>query len=205
VIEVSVAGRAHLKRPGLVVHRRTTLSDADVTTHHAIPVTSPVRTLIDLGTHLGANSLEAAINEADKLDRVDPETLRSSIEAAPGTPGVAALRRILDLRTFTLTDSELERRFLPIARRAGLPKPQTQRSVNGFRVDFYWPDHGLIVETDGLRYHRTPAQQAKDHLRDQAHLAAGFTALRFTRAQVRFEPDHVETTLASVARRLTCP
>ena len=59
-----------------------------------------------------------------------------------------------------------------------------------------------MVETDGLRYHRTPAQQAKDRVRDQAHAAAGLTPLRFTRAQVRFEPAHVRATLAAVVRRL---
>jgi hypothetical protein len=36
---------------------------------------------------------------------------------------VRALREVLDRATFVLTDSELERRFLPIARRAGLPRP----------------------------------------------------------------------------------
>jgi very-short-patch-repair endonuclease len=74
--------------------------------------------------------------------------------------------------------------------------------VNGFVVDFYWPDLGLVVETDGLRYHRTPAQQARDRLRDQVHLAAGMTPLRFTHAQVRFEPEYVERILASVVCRL---
>jgi very-short-patch-repair endonuclease len=59
-----------------------------------------------------------------------------------------------------------------------------------------------VVETDGLRYHRTPAQQARDRLRDQAHLAAGTTSVRFTHAQVRFEPEYVVQTLDSVARRL---
>jgi hypothetical protein len=115
---------------------------------------------------------------------------------------VRALRDVLERPTFTLTDSELERRFLPIAQRAGLDPPLTGRYVDGFKVDFYWPDLGLIVETDGLRYHRTPAQQAKDRLRDQAHAAAGLTPLRFTRAQVRCEPGHVHATLAAVVRRL---
>jgi very-short-patch-repair endonuclease len=71
--------------------------------------------------------------------------------------------------------------------------------VNGFKVDFYWPDIGLVVETDGLRYHRTPAQQARDHTRDQAHIAAGLISIRFTHAQVRFEPGHVVSTLTAVA------
>jgi very-short-patch-repair endonuclease len=74
--------------------------------------------------------------------------------------------------------------------------------VNGFRVDFYWPELGLVVETDGLTYHRTPAQQAEDRRRDQAHTAAGLTVLRFTHAQVRYEPGYVEQVLRAVARRL---
>ena len=78
----------------------------------------------------------------------------------------------------------------------------TGRYVNGFKVDFCWPELGLIVETDGLRYHRTPAQQATDRRRDQAHAAAGLTVLRFTHAQVAFDPGHVKSTLAAVARRL---
>ena len=56
----------------------------------------------------------------------------------------------------------------------------TRQRVNGFEVDFFWPTLGLVVETDGLRYHRTPAQQARDRVRDQAHTAAGLTPLRFT-------------------------
>jgi very-short-patch-repair endonuclease len=121
----------------------------------------------------------------------------------PRRPGIAILREALDRRTFALTDSALERRFLPLARDAGLAQPQTGVRVNGFKVDFYWPDLGLVVETDGLRYHRTPAQQAADRRRDQVHTAAGLTTLRFTHAQVRYEPGFVRSTLAAIARRLS--
>jgi very-short-patch-repair endonuclease len=112
------------------------------------------------------------------------------------------LRRTLDRRTFRLTDSELERRFLSIVAEAGLSLPQTGRHVDGFKVDFFWADLGLVVETDGLRYHRTAAQQARDRVCDQAHLTAGRTPLRFTHAQVRFQPDRVRSTLTAVAHRL---
>jgi very-short-patch-repair endonuclease len=205
VIHVSVPTPARRCPPGISVYRRRGLAQSDLTRHRGIPVTTPIRTLVDLATRFGRGALEAAINEADKLDLVDPEALRSALDALPGQRGVPALRATLDRRTFTLTDSELERRFLPIALRARLAKPQTQKLVNGFRVDFYWPDLGLVVETDGLRYHRTPAEQARDRTRDQAHAAAGLTPLRFTRAQVRYEPEHVERTLAAVAGRLRAP
>jgi very-short-patch-repair endonuclease len=184
-----------------VVHRRLDQVLAP-TRHHGIPVTSPVRTLIDLASYLPVKELEAAVNAADKHDRIDGASLQAAVHDLPPGPGVGRLRRLLDRHSFLLTDSELERRFLPIARAAGLPPPRTGAHLNGFEVDFYWPDLGLVVETDGLRYHRTPAQQARDRVRDQAHLAAGLTPLRFTHAQVRFETSYVRRTLAAVANQL---
>jgi very-short-patch-repair endonuclease len=201
-IHVSIIASYDRRLPGIVVHRRVALSPSDVAQRHGIPVTSPVCTLIDMATTVVRDDLEAAINQADSRDLASPEQLRAALDSAGGRPGVAALREILDRRTFTLTDSELERRFLPIAARAGLPAPKSQVWLNGFRVDFYWPELGVIVETDGLRYHRTPAQQARDRIRDQAHAAAGFTPLRFTRAQVRFEPQHVQRILEAVRAQL---
>jgi len=200
-IDVTIPPRLSRSRPGLKVYRRK-LEPTVLTELHRIPVTTVHQTLIDLALVLGRDSLEAAINDADKHDLTDPESLRAALVAHAGQPGVVALRQVLDRRTFTLTDSRLERLFLPIARRAGMPKPQTGVRLNGFKVDFYWPEMGLVVETDGLRYHRTPAQQARDRLRDQAHTAAGLTTLRFTRAQVRFEPGYVQTTLAAVVGRI---
>ena len=74
--------------------------------------------------------------------------------------------------------------------------------VNGYRVDSFWPELGLVVETDGLRYHRTPAQQGRDRQRDQVHARTGLTCLRLTHQQVGREPDVVVATLAEVAARL---
>ncbi|HEX6586763.1 MAG TPA: type IV toxin-antitoxin system AbiEi family antitoxin domain-containing protein [Solirubrobacterales bacterium] len=198
-LTVPASGR---RPPGLRVHRRATLAGEDRAAHDGIPVTSPLRTLIDLGTRLQPRQLEAAINEADKLDLIDPEALRAAIKTRAGLHGIASLRTILDRRTFVLTDSELERRFLRLASRAGLPRPETGRYLNGFKVDFYWAKLGLVVETDGLRYHRTPAQQARDRQRDQSHAAAGLMPLRFTHAQVTFHPDDVVGTLIAVSSRL---
>jgi len=102
-------------------------------------------------------------------------------------------------RRFSRTDSPLEREFLRIVKRAGLPPPQTQAHVNGHRVDFHWPELHLVVETDGLRYHRTAATQAADRQRDQDHFLAGLTALRFSRVQVKDEAAHVEAVLRRAA------
>ncbi|HEU4461961.1 MAG TPA: type IV toxin-antitoxin system AbiEi family antitoxin domain-containing protein [Solirubrobacterales bacterium] len=201
VIELSLPSLSRRRRPGLRIHRRPSLRGRDVTAEFGIPVTTPIQTLIDMALRLDRAGVERMINEADKYNLSHPPGIRRALDQRPGEPGVAQLRRILDRRTFRLTKEELERRFLPLADRAGLPAPLTGEWVNGFEVDFYWPDLGLVVETDGLRYHRTPAEQARDRLRDQAHTAAGLTQLRFTHEQVRYEPDYVRRILAQTASR----
>lgn len=201
-VEVSVRSSALHRHPELQVHRRPTLRDDEVGFADRIPVTSPAQTIIDLATRHDRLTVERMVDEADRLDLITPPKLRAALESHAGEPGVARLRTWLDRRTFRLTRSRLERLFLPLARDVGLPVPETKVWVNGFEVDFLWRDLRLVVETDSLRHHRTPAEQARDHLRDQAHAAAGFTSLRFTHEQVCYEPEHVRGVLGDVARRL---
>jgi very-short-patch-repair endonuclease len=202
LVELSLPSLSRRRRPGLRIHQRPSLRERDLTREYGIPVTTPIQTLIDMSLRLDRLGIERMINEADKYNLTHPPALRGALEARAGEPGVAKLRFIVDRRTFRLTKEGLERRFLPLARRAELPAPLTGQLVNGFEVDFYWPDLGLVVETDGLRYHRTPAEQARDRLRDQTHTVAGLTPLRFTHEQVRYEPEHVLAVLRATSRRL---
>jgi very-short-patch-repair endonuclease len=201
-IDVSVRRTSEARIDGLRCHRRPSLPSEEVDLRLNIPLTSPVRTFLDLATVTGPKTIERSVNEADKLDVIDADSLRKALEDHPGEPGIRLLRHVLDKHTFRLSDDELERLFRPLATAAGLSTPLTKHMVNGFEVDFYWPDLDLVVETDGLRYHRTPTQQQSDRIRDQAHTQAGLTPLRFTHAQVAFEPRQVGAVLGSVANRL---
>lgn len=203
LVHVSVPENRLVRFAGIRGHRRRDLEASDIAERERVPVTAPARTLIDLASLLEPGPLEAAVNQADKLRLIDPEALRREVSDHSGMRGVKSLRRILDRGTFTLTDSELERRFLRLVRRARLPEPNTQQRVKGFRVDFYWPQLGLIVETDGLRYHRTPEQQGRDRARDHTLIAAGFTVLRFTHAQVTFDQGGVVKTLRSMTNSVS--
>jgi very-short-patch-repair endonuclease len=82
----------------------------------------------------------------------------------------------------------------------GLSPSAIKRYVNSHRVDFVWPELGLVVETDSLRYHRTALQQWRDRERDHAHLGVGLLPLRFTHYQVRYQPQHVLQGLADGVR-----
>jgi len=200
-IEVGVPRPHGRESADIRLRRRPSLPSQDVGTLDRIPITSPVRTMVDLATDLSDKYMLRAVNEADKLDVIDPEALRCQLDAYTGVPGAKRLIALLDRDTFVLTQEELERLFLPLVTEVGLPLPITGEIVNGYEVDFLWPDLRLVVETDGLRYHRTPAAQARDLERDQAHTAAGFTRLRFSHWQVKHDPAHVRRILGETASR----
>ncbi|HEX5762103.1 MAG TPA: DUF559 domain-containing protein [Solirubrobacterales bacterium] len=165
-------------------------------------MTDIVTTLVDLATCVNDGLLIRAVNQADRQELIDAEGLRTALDQMAPRPGVGRLKALLDRQGGAFADSLLELRFLDLVRAASLSEPELQARVNGYRVDFYWPDLGLVVETDGPRDHRTPAQQSKDRRRDQVHVVAGLTSLRFTEAQVRHEREWVRETLARVAERL---
>ena len=50
--------------------------------------------------------------------------------------------------------------------------------LNGYEVDFHWPDAGLIVEVDVHPSHRTREGTARDRQRDRRMGRAGLRTLR---------------------------
>lgn len=159
----------------------------------AIHVTTIESTLVDLAATIRPlEPLIRACNEADRLGILDHAGFVGLVESLKGRRGIRKLRLLLNLER---TDSNLERRFLKLLDRAGLPKPLTQQELHGFRVDFFWPERGLVVETDGLTFHRTPAEQARDRWRDQVLTRNKLVVVRFTNAQVRLEPEEVVKTM----------
>lgn len=191
-VEVSVPDEVIRRRPGISIHQRAHLRRRYI---HRIPVGDPVSVLIDLATCLPDDEVEDAVNEADRLDLIRTHRLRPALDAELSRPGVGRLKRILDAQTFSRAANALERRFLAIVRDAGLPSPDTQRRLGRYRVDFFWPGLGFVVETDSLRHHRTAAEQAADLGRDQAHARRGLRTLRFSHSQVFHRPDHVQAVL----------
>ncbi len=214
--DVSVRGRFDGERADVRVRSRPSLPAEDIVERNDIPVTGLVRTLMDRACALlppgvrrgssahdwGTRSLERLIGEANKYDLIDPERLRAALEERRGQPGVRPLRALLDRDTFRLSDSDLEIFFGRVAKAAGLPVPETKQRINGYMVDFYFPELGLVVETDSLRYHRLALTQARDLRRDQRHTASGLTALRFSHYEIAHERRVVIAILRDTVRHL---
>jgi very-short-patch-repair endonuclease len=87
---------------------------------------------------------------------------------------------------------------------AGVPAPELQfvvRSPDGRflgRADMAWPGRRVLVEFDG-DIHRDRAVFVNDLRRQNQLIAAGWTVLRFTSADVLGRPDEV---VAAIRRAL---
>jgi hypothetical protein len=93
-----------VRRAGLRARSRPSLALGDIVERRGIPLTSIVQTLVDLATELPDGRLERAVNEADKHDLIDPEALRTMLTERVGELGVKRLAKLLDKRTFRLSD-----------------------------------------------------------------------------------------------------
>ena len=202
VIHVTVPGDPGRKRRrGIRVHRSPTITPRDTTAHRGIPITTPVRTIIDLATSLKGRPLEHALDLAEQRGLVDFAELHKAIEAHPTRPGSPSLQAMLSRYSAgtTVTRSELEELFLALCERHGLPRPNVNTRIEGVEVDFAWRGARLIVEVDGYAYHRSPRAFEDDRARDVTLTVAGWTVLRFTWAQITRRPAWVA---AAIRRRL---
>ena len=96
VIEVLVPMRVLHLRKGVVVHHSRLLSAVDRARVGVIPVTSRVRTLIDLGAVVSAGRVEEAFDgaERDRLVRREQVEARYRALRAPGRDGIGAMTQV---------------------------------------------------------------------------------------------------------------
>jgi very-short-patch-repair endonuclease len=94
-----------------------------------------------------------------------------------------------------MSRSELERTFLKLCRKAGIPRPTVNALIEGCEVDMSWPDSSLIVELDSWRYHRTRRSFEGDRRRDAKLQRARYRTLRVTDRWLITDPNGVATTV----------
>jgi Transcriptional regulator, AbiEi antitoxin/Protein of unknown function (DUF559) len=186
VIVPTYAGRP--RRDGIVVHRQR-LPATHVTIHRGIPVTTPIRTLLDLASVISLSALAECFEQAQVTLHMPPAPLAAEVVARPRHRGNAKLRRILEGAVDPAdVRSVLELRFLRLCAAHGIPRPEVNVRIGPWTPDFLWPDRRLIVETDGYEFHRTAAARRRDAAKDDFFRAAGFTVVRLTWADVTERP-----------------
>ena len=191
-IDVSAPGRRVPSR-ALTVHTTRTLAARDVTTVERIPLTSVARTLLDLADVVAPRNVERALQQAEILRAFDLSALDDILARANGRRGTGILRRALELHRggTTATRSGLEEAFLALVDGAGLPRPRINARILGYEVDAHWPRHGVVVELDSFKFHRTRRAFEADRRRDIVLQAAGMRIARFTDRRIEQEPEAV--------------
>jgi very-short-patch-repair endonuclease len=178
-VEVTTTRGHRRSRPGLVLHRAANVEWRLL----RLPVTTPIRTLRDLAATRPTGEVERAASEALVLKLVTHDELRAQ--------GGRLARLVVGP-----TRSGLERAFLKAVLKSDLPRPLTNHPIGPYTVDFYWPSHDLVVETDGARYHDHELARRRDRRRDAELQLRGCTVLRV---------DDVDADVATVARFLSRP
>jgi hypothetical protein len=172
-------------RPGIQVHRTRILAPQDFTTEDGIPVTSPARTLLDLGAVLKAPELAVAIDRAERLKIFDLTAVVDVLDRANGRRGARALRRAIAAYEPSTQKSELERRFKQLTEQAAdIPRPTFNAAVEGEKttheVDAFWEQEKLAVQLDGFEFHHTRRDREHDAASDADLELAGQRVMRLT-------------------------
>jgi very-short-patch-repair endonuclease len=203
VVEVTVPRSRRCEAIGFTTHRSRDLTPGHVTRRRGIPVTNPMRTLVDLGAvdrWAVGDALERAVI-ARVCSVLAVERVLGDV-ARRGRRGAGVLRRVLDDRALgrARPDGLLEVRFARLLREHALPPATFQHRVGRYRVDFAYPALMVAVEVDGFEVHATATALQSDLERQNALVAAGWAVLRFTWRDVVRRPAHVARQLGSFLR-----
>jgi very-short-patch-repair endonuclease len=195
-VHVTVAARKMSRVRGVRVHQARTLHADDCVLIDGIPVTSVARTLLDLAETL-PNRLEYALDQAERMRRLDLTSIEQTIDRNPGRRGIKPLRAALKCfdPLAAETHEGIEREFLRFIRRYDLPVPKFNAPVGPYVVDALWEEQKLIVEVDSFEHHGGRLVFESDRTRDAYLQRAGYRVLRITHRRLKHEP-------AAVARDL---
>ena len=173
-------------RDSIVIHGRRELERV---WHNGLPATTPSQTIIDYAASGPTDLLRFVLANADYDDILDLAAL-SNVTGVAGAPALKTALKI-HLPELARTRSGLERLLLTFSQAQDLPIPEVNVHVHGWLVDALWRDQRLVVEVDGPKGHRTPAQLRADHQRDLELRAMGFVVLRYADQQLIESPAAV--------------
>lgn len=187
---VEITAPTQRRRPGLEIHHAWLAAD-EREVRDRIPVTSLMRTLVDLAGVLDEFALERALAEAEFRYRSRMRELPQALERYRGRRGVGRLRKLADtgVHRLGITRSPLEVSFLRFLDAHGMRRPELNVPlIIGDRrvlVDCLWREERIALELDGRPSHLRERTFDSDRARDLKLTGLGLKPLRVTAA--RFE------------------
>jgi Protein of unknown function (DUF559) len=163
--------------------------------HKDLPTTTLEQALLDFAATAPIERVRHVLANADYHKVLDIPALQ--MIAGNGRQGSTKLKKALQRHEPKLarTRSPLERTFITLCERAGIPLPEVNVYVEGVLVDAVWRDRRLVVEFDGRDNHSSWAQIQDDRTKEMRLRAAGYTVIRYGTRQVEEELDLVAADL----------
>jgi hypothetical protein len=183
LIEITCPRWRRARHVGLITHETKALSSIDLAVVSGIAVTTPARTLFDLGGVCRRGLVERALENALRRGLVNPAELAATVRrlSRSGRPGGPILRDLLAARTPDQqpTESEMETLLMQAVRAYGLAEPVRQYKVwdGGYcvgRVDAAYPEARIAIEYDSDEFHTGRAATAHDRARRHELIAASW-------------------------------
>jgi very-short-patch-repair endonuclease len=167
-----------------------------------LPLTSPARTLLDLGAVVEPGRLETAVARAQARSLVTEAALWEQLLRSRGCRGAAALRELLERhRPPANALSEAEGMILQLIRGAGLPEPLVNARLGRWRPDFWWPQHLVVAEYDSAAFHTDIRSFRRDREKSNELQLSGITVLRFTWHELTRTPEALTAKLRQALSR----
>jgi hypothetical protein len=159
--------------------------------HKGLPTTTLEQAMLDFAASAPIERIRYALANADFHKVLDIPALQ--VIAGSGRTGSTKLRKALQRHEPKLarTRSPLERTFMVLCERAGIPLPEVNVYVEGVLVDAVWRDRRLVVELDGRDNHSSWAQIQEDRTKEMRLRAADYIVIRYGTRQVEEELDLV--------------
>ena len=183
--------------------RHVTVGHAEVVRVSRGPCTTPIRTALDIARTEPLLEGVVALDVLLARRVVDHPVLRAAVRVQSTPRGARRAARAVDLADGR-AESPQESRLRVLLTLAGLVAvPQyTVRDRDGrfvARVDLAFPEQRVAVEYDGA-WHGDPGQLTRDRRRLNALVAAGWTVLHVTAADLRLPEDLVARVTALLGR-----
>src|SRR6266545_4618243 len=133
VVEITCPRWRRAQHEGLVVHETKVLDGIDIAVVEGIPVTTPERTLLDLGAVCHESVVEMALDNAENRGLVTRASVQATLDrlGRSGRNGVGTLRRLLMANEpeRQAPESEMETALVQCLRRNGWPEPIPQFEI----------------------------------------------------------------------------
>jgi very-short-patch-repair endonuclease len=195
--EVHVVAPRSKSRPGIRVHRYSSLGPNQIKTVDGLAMTTVERAIADAAHHFRSREALAQIVHEAVFRKL---TSRTKLRATANSRIIT----ILDGPS-QRTESRHQKLALKLLMSANLPEePETEAELWGFRADIFFRDARVVVEVDPFETHgQIESNFERDKRKDQTFRQHGIETVRVSATQLKKHPyAFVADVAATVARRL---